>query len=116
MLIEIDEKKWEITQESKKIGNYLCYKAIDIASTNRKMKPVVWFTPEIPVSFGPLKYNGLPGLVILVEMYKRTISVSEIILNPKDEIIIEKPKKGEKITAEEARQRGAAMWKKIEKQ
>ncbi|UAM97891.1 GLPGLI family protein [Polaribacter litorisediminis] len=112
LLIEIDTKKWEITQESKKIGNYLCYKAIDIASTNRKMKPVVWFTPEIPVSFGPLKYNGLPGLVLLVEMYKRTISVSEIILNPKDEIIINKPTKGEKITAEEARQRGAAMWKK----
>ena len=116
MLIEIDEKKWEITQESKKIGNYLCYKAIDIASTNRKMKPVVWFTPEISISFGPLKYNGLPGLVILVEMSKRTISVSEIILNPEEEIIIKKPTKGEKITAEEARQRGAAMWKKIEKQ
>jgi GLPGLI family protein len=116
LLIEIDTKKWEITQESKKIGNYLCYKSIDINSTNRKMKPVVWFTPEIPVSFGPLKYNGLPGLVILVEMYKRTISVSEIILNPKDEIIINKPTKGEKITAEEARQRGADMWKKIEKQ
>ena len=116
LLIEIDEKKWEITQESKKIGNYLCYKAIDIASTNRKMKPVVWFTPEIPVSFGPLKFNGLPGLVILVEMSKRTISASEIILNPKEKIIINKPTKGEKITAEEARQRGAAMWKKIEKQ
>jgi GLPGLI family protein len=116
LLIEIDEKKWKITQESKKIGNYLCYKAIDIASTNRKMKPVVWFTPEIPVSFGPLKYNGLPGLVILVEMSKRTISVLEIILNPKDEIIIKKPTKGKKITAEEARQRGGAMWKKIEKQ
>jgi GLPGLI family protein len=116
LLIEIETKKWKITQESKKIGNYICYKAIDIASTNRKMKLVVWFTPEIPVSFGPLKYNGLPGLVILVEMSKRTISVSEIILNPKDEIIINKPTKGKKITAEEARQRGAAMWKKIEKQ
>nr|WP_302850518.1 hypothetical protein [Polaribacter litorisediminis] len=58
----------------------------------------------------------MPGLVLLVEMYKRTISVSEIILNPKDEIIINKPTKGEKITAEEARQRGAAMWKKTEKQ
>ncbi len=116
MLIEIEPKKWKITQESKKIGNYVCYKAIDITSKNRKMKPIVWFTPEIPVSFGPLKYNGLPGLVILVEMSKRTISVSEIILNPKHEIIIKKPTKGEKITAEESRKRGAAIWKNIEKQ
>jgi GLPGLI family protein len=116
MLIEIEPKKWKITQESKKIGNYVCYKAIDITSKNRKMKPIVWFTPEIPVSFGPLKYNGLPGLVILVEMSKRTISVSEIILNPKDEIIIKKPTKGKKMTAEESRKRSAAMWKNIEKQ
>ena len=42
MLIEIEPKKWQITQESKKIGNYVCFKAIDIASTNKKMKPVVW--------------------------------------------------------------------------
>jgi GLPGLI family protein len=116
LLIEIEPKKWKITQESKKIGNYLCYKAIDIASENKKMKPIVWFTPQIPVSFGPLDYSGLPGLVILVEMSKRTISVSEIILNPKHEIIIKKPTKGEKITAEESRKRGAAIWKNIEKQ
>ncbi|MFQ3181183.1 MAG: GLPGLI family protein [Polaribacter sp.] len=115
LLIEIEPKKWKITQESKKIGNYLCYKAIDIASENKKVKPIVWFTPQIPVSFGPLYYSGLPGLVILVEMSKRTISASEIILNPKDEIIIKKPTKGKKMTAEESRKRGAAFWKSIEK-
>lgn len=116
LLIEVEPKKWKITQESKKIGNYLCYKAIDIASTNKKMKPIVWFTPQIPVSFGPLKYNGLPGLIILVEMHKRTISASEIILNPKEKIIVEKPTKGEKMTAEESKKRGEAFWKSIEKQ
>lgn len=116
LLIEIEPKKWEITQESKKIGNYLCYKAIDIASTNKKMKPVVWFTPEIPVSFGPLKYNGLPGLVILVEMSRRTISASEIVLNPKEKIVVVKPTKGKKMTAKEAKEKGEAMWKSIMKQ
>ncbi|WP_405610626.1 GLPGLI family protein [Polaribacter sp. Asnod1-A03] len=115
-LIEINAKKWKITQESKKIGRYLCFKAIDIESTNKKMKPVVWFTPELPVSFGPLKYNGLPGLVLLVELSKRTISASEIIINPKKEIVIKKPTKGKKMTAEEARKIGEAFWKSIEKQ
>jgi hypothetical protein len=47
-------------------------------------------------------------LDILVEMFRRTISVSEIILNPKDKISINKPTKGEKITARESRQKGAA--------
>lgn len=116
LLIEIEPKKWKITQESKKIGKYLCFKSIDIESKNKKMKPVVWFTPEIPISFGPKEFNGLPGLVILVEMSKRTISASEIILNPKKEIIIKKPTKGKKITADEARKRGEAFWKSIQKQ
>lgn len=116
LLIELQVKKWKITQESKKIGNYLCFKAIDIESKNRKMKPVVWFTPQIPFSFGPKEFNGLPGLVILVEMSKRTISASNITLNPKKEIVIKKPTKGKKITAEESSKRGAAFWKSIEKQ
>jgi GLPGLI family protein len=116
MLIEIEPKKWQITQASKKIGNYLCYKAIDFESTNKKMKPVVWFTPQIPVSFGPKEYNGLPGLVLLVEMSNRTISASQIVLNPKKEIRIEKPIKGKKMTAKESREKGAALWKRIEKQ
>jgi GLPGLI family protein len=116
LLIEIEPKKWKITQESKQIGKYLCFKAIDIESTNKKMKPIAWFTPQLPVSFGPLEYNGLPGLVILVEMHKRTISASEILLNPKEKIVVVKPTKGKKLTAKESREKGAAMWKNIEKQ
>lgn len=116
LLIEILPKKWQITQETKKIGNYVCFKAIDIESTNTKMKPVVWFTPEIPVSFGPLEFNGLPGLVLLVEMHKRKIEATKIILNPIKEIEITKPKKGKKITAEEMEKRGKSFWKRARKQ
>ena len=105
LLTDLPEKKWQIIQESKKIGNYLCFKAIDIASKNTKMKPVVWFTPQIPVSFGPKEFNGLPGLVVLVEMTKRAISISEIVLNPKKEIKVKKPIKGRKETIEENNKR-----------
>jgi GLPGLI family protein len=58
------------------------------------MKPIVWFTPQILVSFGPKEFTGLPGLVILVKMYNRTISASKIVLNPKEKIEIIKLKKG----------------------
>ena len=105
LLIELEEKKWKITQESKQIGAYLCFKAIDIESTNTKMKPIVWFTPQIPVSFGPKEFTGLPGLVILVEMKNRTISVSKIILNPKEKIIIKKLKKRKRISEEKFNER-----------
>ncbi len=105
LLIEKREKKWKITQESKKIGEYLCFKAIDIESTNTKMKPIVWFSPSIPVSFGPIDYNGLPGLVIRVEMAGgRTLSASKIELNLKEKIEIEKPTKGKRISEEKYRE------------
>jgi len=113
LLIEKNEKKWKITQESKQIGKYLCFKAIDITSKNKKMKPIVWFTPQIPVSFGPLEYNGLPGLVILVEMFKRTISVSKIVLNPKEKIKIKKLIKGDRITEEKFKEKISSFWKTL---
>lgn len=111
LLIGIKPKKWQITQETKKLGNYTCYKAIDIESKNKKMKPIAWFTPEIPISFGPLDFNGLPGLVLQVELANRIINATNIVLNPKEDIKIEKPVKGKKITAEENQQRMDKFWK-----
>ena len=70
----------------KKIGSYLCYKAIDVESDNQLKKPIAWFSPLIPVNFGPKEYIGLPGLVLEVEMAGSTITATKIILNPIEEI------------------------------
>jgi len=115
LLIEKEEKKWEITQESKQIGKYLCFKAIEIESKNTKMEPIVWFTPQIPVSFGPLDYNGLPGLVVLVEMKNRTISASKIVLNPKEKIVFKKLIKGNRITEKKYKEKMKVLWDGIKK-
>jgi GLPGLI family protein len=52
--------KWKILEQSKKIGNYLCRKAV---CSFRGRKYAVWFSKEIPLSLGPWKLTGLPGLV-----------------------------------------------------
>jgi GLPGLI family protein len=101
MLIEVESKKWQITQESKTIGNYLCYKAIDIASKNTKMKPIAWFTPLIPISFGPKEFSGLPGLILEIEIGKIIFKTTKIILNPKEKVIVKEPKGGKRLTYEE---------------
>jgi GLPGLI family protein len=65
-----DFYKWEITQESKDISGYKCYKAYgkweSKNSRGQQMSPtaIAWFTPQIPVSFGPFGMDGLPGLVL----------------------------------------------------
>lgn len=93
---------WKITKESKKIGKYLCYKAIRSCETcPNKESEFVWFTPEIPFPYGPLGYGGLPGLILEVNKgLLVTIQLESLKFNNK-EICIEKPKKGKEITLEE---------------
>jgi GLPGLI family protein len=53
--------KWEIINETKQINSFVCHKAI---GNLRGRTYTVWFTLDIPVSFGPWKLNGLPGLIL----------------------------------------------------
>lgn len=52
---------WEITNETKQIQNYTCYKA---TTSFRGNTFEVWFTPDIPINAGPWKWYGLPGLIV----------------------------------------------------
>lgn len=53
--------QWTITSDSKEIAGYKCTKAIAQIS-GRQWE--AWFTEAIPVSFGPWKLRGLPGLIL----------------------------------------------------
>ncbi|NHN26579.1 GLPGLI family protein [Flavobacterium jejuense] len=53
--------KWNFNKETKKIGVYTCHKA---SATFRGRDYIVWYTTEIPIPYGPWKFNGLPGLVL----------------------------------------------------
>ena len=55
--------EWQILPDTQEILSYLCQKA----ETNfRGRRYEVWFSPEIPLSEGPWKFNGLPGLIMRV--------------------------------------------------
>lgn len=119
---------WQLMNETKKIGNYTCYKAVSVISVTKedmeeyeKMKKkksegttqlftvsepkertiTVWYTPEIPISQGPGEYWGLPGLIMEVSDARTVVLCSKIILNPKDKITIKVPKSGKKVTKKE---------------
>jgi len=99
-LIKDDKRNpWIITKETKKIGKYLAYKAVkDCEECDPNEE--VWFTPSINVPFGPLNYGGLPGLVLEIQKKKSILRLEKITFQ-KNKTIIEKPKKGRKVTAEE---------------
>lgn len=103
-LVKVSTKnKWVLTQETKKIGKYTCYKAIkkdsyiDSSVNTIDINVVAWYAPEIPYSYGPTKYNGLPGLILELTNHQITISASKIVLENVQKII-KKPKKGIEIT------------------
>lgn len=108
----IESDSWNLLNETKKIGNYICYKATTIyVVTNSKgtfNHPVIaWYTAEIPIGFGPVGYGGLPGLIVELTVRNVKYTVSKVLLNPKKKIEIKKPTKGKLVTEEEFNTIGA---------
>ena len=85
-----------ITQESKMINNYLVFKA-----TRSNGNIIAWYTPKIPIGFGPKGEYGLPGLILELEIGNIVFKTTKIILNPKEEIKIKEPKGGKRVSYEE---------------
>jgi GLPGLI family protein len=125
---EMEQAQWEMGVETKKIGQYTCYKAtlvkedtnIDwgsIFSRNTKKKDstntkdaepakkmmliTAWYTPQIPVSTGPETYYGLPGLILEINAGRTTMLCTEVTISSKEVLEIEAPSKGKEVSREE---------------
>lgn len=96
----LNPSEWKLTGNQKVILNYPCQEAV---KETKEGKTSAWFTPVIPVSAGPGLYNGLPGLVLAVNINddKQIITAVSIDLHPVAENVIVKPTKGKKVTREE---------------
>lgn len=57
----IPKIKWKIESGQKEILGYKCQQAL---CTFRGRQYEVWFTTDIPLSYGPWKLQGLPGLIL----------------------------------------------------
>ena len=116
------KRNWQLGAESKKIGQYTCYKAtytrkVKNRSTSwkrsdqnekstesvapRSVIVTAWYTMDIPVSSGPNLYGGLPGLILEISDDNTTILCTKVVLNPKDKIAIKAPQKGKKVSQNE---------------
>ncbi|EGV43032.1 GLPGLI family protein [Bizionia argentinensis JUB59] len=105
LLIEsnLEEPTWQLTKDMKKIGNYTCYKAITYKTLENigEVPITVWYTPQIPVAFGPKEYVGnLPGLVLEYKDQMVHFVAKKIVLNPNKAITINWPE-GKTISKED---------------
>ena len=85
-----------MTQESKIINGYKSYKA-----TRSNGKVIAWYTPAIPINYGPKGEYGLPGLILELEIGKIIFKATKIILNPKEKVNVQEPKGGKRVSYEE---------------
>jgi GLPGLI family protein len=101
-IISSNFKEWQLTQETKKIAGYLCYKAIRIIKSRKGSFDIIaWYTPSIPVNFGPKGECGLPGLILELEEPSIIFRAKLITLNPKKEIKVNKLSNGIEISDKE---------------
>ncbi|MFL0686035.1 GLPGLI family protein [Algoriphagus aquaeductus] len=115
----LEPAEWELTGETKKIGNYTAQKATysrivdsqrfstgmtEMENVKDTIQVTAWFTPEIPVPHGPENFFGLPGLILEIQNSGRTLICEKIELNPSaNPVKIERPKRGKEISREEFR-------------
>ncbi len=124
---KLDSFEWKLLDETKKIGEYTCFKAEVVIPVSEKEKKdyadylkkqetkpsffntdepkdkkiVAWYTPEIPVSVGPANYWGLPGLILELNDEVTIVLCSKITLSNKENTKIKVPNKGTKVSQEE---------------
>ncbi len=94
-------RKWKIGTKQKEILGYNCMEStfrVDSVTTL-----VAWFTPQLTVSNGPSDYQGLPGMILQIDINDgtRMITATEIKLEEVDTSVIVAPTKGKEVTAEE---------------
>lgn len=101
-----DQFNWTMTQEKRKIQDFVCYKAIGEREYQnkemeiKKFEVIAWHCPEIPYNFGPFEAVGLPGLVL--EFWSGSfIFAAKSVIFSKNNIEIDKPNKGKLLSREE---------------
>ena len=97
---------WELTKETKEIKGYKCFKATYtyIQKWRGREFPweiIAWYSTEIPVKLGPIRYGGLPGLILELSEDNRGFIVDEIKFLNDEELEIKEPTKGELILEDE---------------
>jgi GLPGLI family protein len=132
---------WEISNETKIIGDYNCVKATyvepvsknDLEAYERQQEKIkngkttlfemkkpepktitAWYTSEIPVSFGPNGVWGLPGLILQLENENYIYFCTKVSIKNNETVKIKIPNSGKVISKKEYEKYEKKMQKQME--
>jgi GLPGLI family protein len=120
----IEEKidtNWVLSTETKLIDKKTCYKATTTYYGRNSDKifqyPITaWYCPEIPLSYGPAGFGGLPGLILELQKNKVTFGATKINLNSKKKTLTTMPLKGKLISKEDYENKVIIIAKSIQEE
>lgn len=91
---------WKIGNQIKEVAGYICMRA-ETQDPIKKQKITAWFAQDIPVPAGPERLNGLPGLILELDINDgdAVIEATNVTFRPLTPDDLKLPKqKGKKIT------------------
>ncbi len=91
--------EWKILNDIKDVAGHLCMKATTSDSV-RLQKTVAWFAMDMPLSGGPDRFYGLPGMILEIDINDggMIMTADKIDLKPvANELTTNKKIKGKKI-------------------
>ena len=93
---------WRITEQH---GEHLGYKVTRAVGEAAGQRVEAWFAPDIPVSFGPTLYGGLPGMILALSVNEgvTTYTATKVVLEGVEDGVIRVPEGGEAVSSEEFR-------------
>jgi GLPGLI family protein len=89
---------WRVQNQIKDIAGYVCMKA-ETFDPIKNQKITAWFAQDIPVSAGPERYFGLPGLILELDINDGDVVVTaqKVELKNVDTALVLPKMKGKKI-------------------
>jgi len=84
-------QNWKIKNDMKEIANHICMNASFYDSIKGK-EVIAWFALDLPISIGPDRYCGLPGLILEInEANGAVVYTATNVLLSNEKLVIDKP-------------------------
>ncbi|SFC37634.1 GLPGLI family protein [Flexibacter flexilis DSM 6793] len=96
----LSPQKWKVLNDLKEVAGHICMKAFK-EDTVKKQKIVAWFAQDIPVSVGPERSYGLPGMILELDLNDGTVVITASRIETKkltNELDLPKKRKGTVLT------------------
>lgn len=115
-LVSLNDITWDLKKSTKNLRGYECRLAIGEKVTFKNGEEIIteveaWYAPEIPLSYGPKMYQGLPGIIVQLKVNNEVYTLTDLDLGEGHNI--KWPEDGKEITESDFQEMGEKINRKL---